>query len=32
LGFSEVMVSADFEYGKRPTSAEQTFTFEARRA
>jgi SAM-dependent methyltransferase len=32
LGFSEVVVSADYEYGERPTSAEQTFTFEARRA
>jgi SAM-dependent methyltransferase len=32
LGFSEVEVSADYEYGKRPTRAEQTFTFEARRA
>jgi len=32
LGFSEVVVSADYEYGKRPSSAEQTFTFEARRA
>jgi hypothetical protein len=30
LGFSEVVVSADYEYGKRPSSAEQTFTFEAR--
>jgi hypothetical protein len=26
LGFSEVVVSADYEYGKRPTRAEQTFT------
>jgi len=32
LGFSEMVVSADYEYGKRPTSAEQTFTFEARSA
>jgi SAM-dependent methyltransferase len=32
LGFSEVVVSADYEYGKRPTRADQTFTFEARRA
>jgi len=32
LGFTEVVVSADYEYGKRPSSAEQTFTFEARRA
>jgi ubiquinone/menaquinone biosynthesis C-methylase UbiE len=32
LGFTEVVVSADYEYGKRPSSAQQTFTFEARRA
>ena len=32
LGFSEVVVSADYEYGKRPSRADQTFTFEARRA
>jgi hypothetical protein len=32
LGFSEVVVSADYEYGKRPSRAEQTFTFETRRA
>jgi hypothetical protein len=32
LGFSEVVVSTDYEYGKRPSNAEQTFTFEARRA
>jgi ubiquinone/menaquinone biosynthesis C-methylase UbiE len=31
LGFSEVVVSADYEYGKKPSRAEQTFTFEARR-
>jgi SAM-dependent methyltransferase len=30
LEFSDVVVSADYEYGKRPSSAEQTFTFEAR--
>lgn len=30
LGFSEVVISADYEYGKRPTRADQTFTFEAR--
>jgi SAM-dependent methyltransferase len=30
LGFSEVVVSADYEYGKRPTRADQTFTYEAR--
>ena len=29
LGFSEVVVSADYEHGKRPTRADQTFTFEA---
>lgn len=28
-GFSDVTVSADHEYGKPPSSAEQTFTFEA---
>lgn len=32
LGFSEVVVSADYEYGERPARAEQTFTFEARLA
>jgi hypothetical protein len=32
LGFTDVVVSADYEYGKRPTRADQTFTFEARRA
>jgi len=30
LGFSDVVVSANYEYGKRPSSAEQWFTFEAR--
>jgi SAM-dependent methyltransferase len=30
LGFSEVVVSADYEYGKRPQRADQTFTYEAR--
>jgi ubiquinone/menaquinone biosynthesis C-methylase UbiE len=30
LGFSEVVVSADYEYGKRPIHADQTFTYEAR--
>jgi hypothetical protein len=25
------VVSADYEYGKKPSRAEQTFTFEARR-
>ena len=32
LGFSEVMVSANYEHGKRPSRADQTFTFEARGA
>jgi SAM-dependent methyltransferase len=32
LGFTDVVVSADYEYGKRPSSADQTFTFEASRA
>jgi SAM-dependent methyltransferase len=32
LGFTEVVVSADYEYGKRPTRADQTFTFVASRA
>jgi ubiquinone/menaquinone biosynthesis C-methylase UbiE len=32
LGFSEVVVSADYEYGKRPTRADQTFAYEARLA
>lgn len=31
-GFSDIIVSADYEHGKAPTSADQTFTFEARRA
>ncbi len=31
-GFSEITVSADYEFGKPPSSADQTFTFEARRA
>lgn len=30
LGFSEVVVSAHYEYGKRPSRTEQTFTYEAR--
>ncbi len=30
LGFLEEVVSADYEYGKRPTRADQTFTYEAR--
>lgn len=30
-GFSEITVSADHEYGKPPSNAEQAFTFEARR-
>jgi hypothetical protein len=29
VGFSDVVVSADYEYGRRPSRAEQTFTFEA---
>ena len=32
VGFLDVVVSADYEYGRRPSRAEQTFTFEARRA
>jgi SAM-dependent methyltransferase len=32
LGFSEMVVSADYEYGKRPTRADQTFAYEARLA
>lgn len=31
LGFRDVVVSADYEYGKRPSRADQTFTFETRR-
>jgi hypothetical protein len=31
-GFTNVVVSADYEQGRRPSHAEQTFTFEARRA
>lgn len=30
-GFSDITLSAGYEYGKLPSSAEQTFTFEARR-
>jgi SAM-dependent methyltransferase len=30
-GFTDVVVSADYEQGRRPSDAEQTFTFEARR-
>lgn len=30
-GFSEVVLSSDYEYGNPPSSAEQTLTFEARR-
>ncbi|MFJ5717975.1 class I SAM-dependent methyltransferase [Neobacillus sp. NPDC093127] len=29
IGFSNVMVSADFEYGKQPTNSKQTFVYEA---
>jgi SAM-dependent methyltransferase len=32
VGFIDVVVSADYEHGRRPSHAEQTFTFEARRA
>jgi hypothetical protein len=32
VGFTDVVMSADYEHGKRPSHAEQTFTFEARRA
>jgi SAM-dependent methyltransferase len=32
VGFTDVVVSADYEYGRRPSHTEQTFTFEARRA
>lgn len=31
-GFNDVVVSADYEHGRRPSNAEQTLTFEARRA
>jgi SAM-dependent methyltransferase len=29
VGFSDVVVSADYEYGRRPSRADQIFTFEA---
>ncbi|KIL41841.1 methyltransferase [Gordoniibacillus kamchatkensis] len=29
IGFSDVVVSADFEYGKAPTNAKQQFVYEA---
>jgi len=29
MGFSNVIISADFQYGKPPTSQNQTYTFEA---
>ncbi|RFU64696.1 class I SAM-dependent methyltransferase [Peribacillus glennii] len=29
IGFSDVMVSADFENGKQPTNSKQTFAYEA---
>ncbi len=32
LGYTEIVVSADYEYGGRPSDPGQTFTFEARRA
>lgn len=31
-GYSEVVVSADYEHGRRPSNSGQTLTFEARRA
>lgn len=31
IGFSDVVVSADFEYGKAPTNENQVFVFEATR-
>lgn len=32
LGYSDIVVSADYEYGKRPLTAGQSLTFEARLA
>jgi SAM-dependent methyltransferase len=32
LGYAEIVVSADYEYGRQPSDPEQTFTFEARKA
>lgn len=32
LGYTEIVVSANYEYGERPTSQGQTFTFEAWKA
>jgi SAM-dependent methyltransferase len=32
IGFTDVVVCADYELGRRPTRADQIFTFEARRA
>ncbi|RJE86280.1 class I SAM-dependent methyltransferase [Paenibacillus sp. 1011MAR3C5] len=32
IGFSNVVISADFEYGKAPAHASQTYVFEATRA
>ncbi len=32
VGFSDVAVSAGYEHGRRPSRADQIFTFEARRA
>ena len=29
IGFADVTVSADFEHGKAPTHAKQTFAYEA---
>ncbi|MGE7094159.1 class I SAM-dependent methyltransferase [Lysinibacillus sp. NPDC048646] len=31
IGFSDVVVSADFDYGKQPTNSKQTLTYEATR-
>ncbi|HIW33088.1 MAG TPA: class I SAM-dependent methyltransferase, partial [Candidatus Paenibacillus intestinavium] len=31
IGFLDVVVSADFEYGKAPTHSKQTFIYEATR-
>jgi hypothetical protein len=29
IGFTDVVVSADFEYGKKPTNGHQKFVYEA---
>ncbi len=31
IGFTDVVVSADFEYGKKPTNGHQKFVYEARK-